>query len=193
MVEASPFLSSYGEAEIWEEKREVLETKSRRRNFLLKHWKTAAFILIYVTHMVILWSVGFRIQKSCTPEKKPECRQSLRKLRSDFSTTMVYLLSLCTVSSDIDIQRWVPSRFTSDYSSADASGMEQVGRNWNAIHASHGIVAVDHQWAAEHGLPLADSLQRDSSKGVYTLEAYHSLHCLVCIPRNVSFCAKLIC
>lgn len=57
--------------------------------------------------------------------------------------------------------------------------MAEVDKNWNAIRAAHGIVAVDHQWAAANGLPPADSLPSDNNKGVYTISAYHSLHCLV--------------
>ena len=73
----------------------------------------------------------------------------------------------------------MPVRFVSNYSSAGVAGMEQVDQNWNAIIGSHGIVAVDHQWAASKRLPVSESLERDASKGIYTLEAYHSIHCLV--------------
>lgn len=39
---------------------------------------------------------------------------------------------------------------------------------------------MDHIWAAERGWPSSMNLPSDSSKGVYLLEAYHYLHCLVC-------------
>ena len=38
---------------------------------------------------------------------------------------------------------------------------------------------MDHIWAAERGWPSSMNLPSDSSKGVYLLEAYHYLHCLV--------------
>lgn len=94
------------------------------------------------------------------------------------------MLIIAIVSSEIDIEHWVPNHWVSDYSSADASGMDQVDKNWNNIRAAHGIVAVDHQWAAEKGLPLSDSLPSDGNKGVYTIDAYHSLHCLVRYQEN---------
>lgn len=50
---------------------------------------------------------------------------------------------------------------------------------WNAIDTAYGFIAVEHEWAEEHGwmrsMPLPDELE----KGVYLLEGYHQLHCLV--------------
>ena len=86
------------------------------------------------------------------------------------------------VSAEVDIQRWVPSHFFSDYSSSiedGKAGMEVVDRNWKAINAAHGYVAVDHQWAAENGLLSADDWAGDASKGIYMIEAYHAIHCIV--------------
>lgn len=50
---------------------------------------------------------------------------------------------------------------------------------WDAINPAHGIIAVDHQWATENHWPNAMDLPDDPTKGVYLLEAYHHLHCLV--------------
>lgn len=50
---------------------------------------------------------------------------------------------------------------------------------WEAIHPSHGMVALDRNWAREHHLPDSMYLPDDHSKGVYLLESYHYLHCLV--------------
>ena len=50
---------------------------------------------------------------------------------------------------------------------------------WEQILPSHGFVAVDRQWADEHQWPVSMYLPSDHSKGVYLLEAYHQLHCLV--------------
>ena len=60
--------------------------------------------------------------------------------------------------------------------------MAQVDRNWDAIWPTYGIVALDHQWAAEKNLHPSENLDSDPSKGVYVLEAYHILHCLVPFP-----------
>lgn len=50
---------------------------------------------------------------------------------------------------------------------------------WDNIKPSHGIVAVDRHYAATNGWAEAMYLPGDDSKGVYLLEAYHQLHCLV--------------
>lgn len=45
---------------------------------------------------------------------------------------------------------------------------------------------MDHIWAAERNWPQSMNLPSDSSKGVYLLEAYHYLHCLVCYAYSVN-------
>jgi len=50
---------------------------------------------------------------------------------------------------------------------------------WDNITPAHGIVAVEHRWAAERQLPATISLPSDPSKGVYIIVAYHQMHCLV--------------
>ena len=75
---------------------------------------------------------------------------------------------------------------------------------WDRIVPAHGIVAVDHEWAASHHLPDTMNLPSDSSKGVYIIDAcvafpfyhdryessnyivnsYHQLHCLIIIRKT---------
>lgn len=50
---------------------------------------------------------------------------------------------------------------------------------WAAILPSHGFVALDREYAKEKGWPQSMYLPHDKTKGVYLLEAYHYLHCLV--------------
>ena len=50
---------------------------------------------------------------------------------------------------------------------------------WDHILPSHGIVAVDRKWASRQRWPESMRLPGDDNKGVYLLEAYHQLHCLV--------------
>ena len=45
-------------------------------------------------------------------------------------------------------------------------------------------MVVDHNWAAAHGLPQALSLPSDHTKGIYLIDAYHSLHCLLSIRQS---------
>lgn len=54
---------------------------------------------------------------------------------------------------------------------------------WNSIDFSAGMIAIDDKEAAELGLPRSQRFPWDDSKGIYLLNAYHNLHCLVGIDR----------
>lgn len=43
---------------------------------------------------------------------------------------------------------------------------------WDSIVPAHGIVAVNHTWAAAHKLPNTMSMPDDPAKGVYIIDAY---------------------
>ena len=57
--------------------------------------------------------------------------------------------------------------------------MDAVETAWSRIVSAHGIVALEHEWARKHGLRKARNLPGDDTKGVYILDAYHQIHCLV--------------
>ena len=82
---------------------------------------------------------------------------------------------------DTGLDRWTQYTWWSMYSSIDPKQNTAVDELWDDILPAHGIVAVDHQWAAERQLPDTMSLPSDSSKGVYIIDAYHQLHCLVSV------------
>ena len=68
--------------------------------------------------------------------------------------------------------RWKQFQWhTNTYSSADPEDDEAVNAAWDQIVPAFGIVAVEHQWAAEHNLPQSMSLPSNSSKGVYIIDA----------------------
>lgn len=50
---------------------------------------------------------------------------------------------------------------------------------WEALNINAGIVALPDKWATEHNLPPTQRFPWDPTKGVYTLSAFHTLHCLV--------------
>lgn len=50
---------------------------------------------------------------------------------------------------------------------------------WDAINPSHGFIAIDRKETATKHWRSTMYLPSDESKGVYLLEAYHQLHCLV--------------
>lgn len=50
---------------------------------------------------------------------------------------------------------------------------------WDKISSSHGLIAVDHQSAKEKQWLESMPVPGDEGKGLYLLESYHQLHCLV--------------
>lgn len=50
---------------------------------------------------------------------------------------------------------------------------------WETIDEDLGLVALDDEFVKEKGLPIAQRYPWDNSKGLYLLNAYHNLHCLV--------------
>ena len=91
--------------------------------------------------------------------------------------TQAYTLAAVDTGSD----EWTQYTWWSKFSSMVPEQEPVVDELWDDILPAHGIVAVDHQWAAERKIPASMSLPSDASKGVYIIDAYHQIHCLVCI------------
>ena len=83
----------------------------------------------------------------------------------------------------LDTTTWKQFWWNTPYS-VNSNRTEEDGL-WEAIQPAHGFVAVDRTWAQDHDWPESMYLPSDTSKGVYLLEAYHYLHCLV---STLSFC-----
>ena len=62
---------------------------------------------------------------------------------------------------------------------------------WDDILPSHGIVAMNLDWASQRQWPQSMRLPSDRTKGVYLLEAYHLLHCLVIEDPRLSTFKRL--
>ena len=50
---------------------------------------------------------------------------------------------------------------------------------WKALAPNVGMVAVDNEFGRKMDLYATEQFPWDQSKGIYMLEGYHSLHCLV--------------
>jgi hypothetical protein len=50
---------------------------------------------------------------------------------------------------------------------------------WEALSGDPGVVALSDDFVAAKQLPTAMRYPWDSSKGVYLLQGFHNLHCLV--------------
>ncbi|TGO31447.1 hypothetical protein BHYA_0782g00030 [Botrytis hyacinthi] len=82
--------------------------------------------------------------------------------------------------------RWRQFQWNTNlYSSADPQNEDYINAAWDQIVPAFGIVAVDHEWAAEHNLPASMSLPSNASRGVYIVDAYHQIHCLTIIRKTL--------
>ena len=178
MAESIPFLYPDAETEKGRDngtfRRTHLRECDEQRRCFCSFWKGLA--LLSLLTLVLFSLITIHTVKA----------SSLRNLTQSGSLSKYNKQYCCTrrpltpkVDPDIDRRLPVPYRWISEYASRTAAGMDEVDRNWDAIKPVHGIVAVDHKWAAEKGLPPSTSLGSDEGKGVYTIAAYHSLHCLV--------------
>jgi hypothetical protein len=50
---------------------------------------------------------------------------------------------------------------------------------WDKISSSHGLIALNHHIAKENQWLESMPVPGDEGKGLYLLESYHQLHCLV--------------
>ena len=50
---------------------------------------------------------------------------------------------------------------------------------WDNIDFDSGFVALPYEWTESKDLPRAQAFPWDRSKGLYVLNGYHALHCLV--------------
>ena len=66
-----------------------------------------------------------------------------------------------------------------NYSSPTGEDTKEIQSLWDKIEGGHGIVALDKEWAKSLHLAPALSLPSDATKGVYAIDGYHEMHCLV--------------
>lgn len=79
----------------------------------------------------------------------------------------------------IDRRLYSPSVYTSPNETEAAIA-------WRKIRVGHGLVALDEQYIAEHNLPKSFKWPEDRSKHIYTIEAYHAMHCVVSPPMTLN-------
>ncbi|KAL4747570.1 hypothetical protein BDW72DRAFT_209508 [Aspergillus terricola var. indicus] len=85
------------------------------------------------------------------------------------------------------------------------TGIHTQGETWKAFHTyteysdvnqstsgavwkqftTNGFVAILHSQAAEAGLPIAEDFPGDHSKGVYVLDGFHQLHCVIYLRNTI--------
>ena len=94
-------------------------------------------------------------------------------------------MSLCSSIYIRDLIRFTASLSESIampwLSNSSFYGVEEeiADKNWENIDINNGSIALSDKYAEVMGLPLSQRFPWDSSKGLYVLNGYHSMHCLV--------------
>ncbi|KAL3463242.1 hypothetical protein BJX64DRAFT_257381 [Aspergillus heterothallicus] len=78
-------------------------------------------------------------------------------------------------------EAWTPFHTYTEYSEVNQSVSDAA---WQGF-TTNGFVAIPHVQAAEAGLPLAEDFPDDASKGVYVLEGFHQLHCVIYLRETI--------
>ena len=76
-----------------------------------------------------------------------------------------------------------------------AKDRERADKLWSELGIDAGVVALSDSYVSEKGLPEAMRFPWDDTKGVYFVNAYHNLHCLVSTtygPLGENFAKSLI-
>ena len=65
--------------------------------------------------------------------------------------------------------------WNTEYSSANQTSQDKM---WDSILWTHGMVAMDREWAKSQNWPESMPLPGNETKAIWLLEAYHEVHCL---------------
>lgn len=60
------------------------------------------------------------------------------------------------------------------------------------VFLADGVVAIDTEWALRHGFEPSVPHPDDPSKGIYQLDVFHSMHCIVRTPLFLYYFPKIL-
>jgi hypothetical protein len=89
----------------------------------------------------------------------------------------------------MSLQRTEP-RTIYQHSKYISSDEEEASKAWESILPGHGVIAVEPEYAKSKDLPETIVLPDSDGKLTYVIEAYHAIHCIVCIILPHSVCAS---
>jgi hypothetical protein len=148
-----------------------------QRIFQIWTWKDSALVLLVLAVFGLIVKVVIDSKETLEIENAAFAFGTVHSLRKkQLSRLLMTTVGAIGVKSQPHIQNY--SWFT-DYSTLRDEDEGYVDRLWDEIIPGHGVVAVGHKWAAGKGFPKSMSLLSDDTKGVYIIDAYHQIHCLV--------------
>ena len=97
---------------------------------------------------------------------------------------LLFLSTLLTSQFLASLTNDLPKPFihTTEYSSGNLSEVQNL---WDAISFDEGQISIPHDVAAELQLPPSQPFPWDSTRGIYLINAYHNIHCLVSVSLEV--------
>lgn len=144
--------------------------------------KAKIFLIGSLTISVLFnLSILFSNLKSHNPKRvKPELETKFGKSSSHFPSKSQSRHEL-TEYPTAGLVFNTPSSFV-HHGPYDSRNKTLSIETWNNLDYDLGSIALDYDYAASLGLPKAQEFPWDNSKGLYFLNAFHSLHCLVPLP-----------
>lgn len=71
------------------------------------------------------------------------------------------------------------------YTPYATTNLSEAASLWDDIDFDSGFIALDYKYAESKGLPKSQPFPWDDTKGIYLINAYHSLHCLKSIHQFI--------
>lgn len=79
-------------------------------------------------------------------------------------------------------EKWEPFETYTEYSSNDEAAVSEA---WNRYNIN-GVVALPQSWAVDRHWPTGREMPGDTDKGIYVVDGFHQLHCLVWLQSPAS-------
>jgi hypothetical protein len=152
------------------------------------HWKTIALIVLLVLSNLLLLalllvprpSVASKLPAST--EVDPNILAQIGRLSAWPSIWLSIITCTITDAEPPAIVPPLPKKAVQFSWYTPYNNVEnQTASNelWDKISSSHGLIALNHQSAKEKQWLESMPVPGDEGKGLYLLESYHQLHCLV--------------
>ena len=152
------------------------------------HWKTIALVVLALSNLLLLTllldaRLSLASNLPASTEVDPDVLAQIGKPSSWPSAWLSIITSI--IITDAAPPAIVPPlpkkavRFSWYTPYNNVENQTASNELWDKISSSHGLIALDHQSAKEKQWLESMPVPGDEGKGLYLLESYHQLHCLV--------------
>lgn len=145
----------------------LLQRRSNSRSWpkLIWHGLALCSIIVNLVFLPILLS------ESSSCQAKSQYGKKLLSAIFNLRTQLITLPAGLVLGSERSAWKFRSEWYSRNRTSSDAL--------WDAISFDAGMIALNDEEAAAMGLPLSERFPWDQNKGIYLVNAYHNLHCLV--------------